>query len=335
MKVIVKSVIIILLLVLLAIPFKPVFAVASGEIGERIGKDTDVITNLLKHYNNLDDSKEDLQAVVEETNSFQVYFIESSKYFDNLSTNETDESTKALLKKFANSSKLLGADANILLSSIEKGEEAKITDSFTSLYNHSIEDRDKIIDEYNKHYNLVDYGSSFVWLLLITGIISFILFIWSRGNPILPSEKLNKELKQSLFRSSLWPLGGAVFTYISYIYTPSGEQFYVLYGPILFGAYQFLKGLYYYLNYAKPAILLAKKEEQSRLDDLLKSDSFKHEDLKKKLDDLKELKYESLDKNEPSNTNDVLVCLNCKRKFMSYKKYCTYCQIPLTKIAEE
>lgn len=335
MKLIIKYIAIILFLILFVIPFRSVSAATSGEIGERISKDTDVITRLLKHFNDLGDTKEDIQAVIEETNSFQSYFIESANYFENLFLKESDESTKILLNKFNINSNQLSVDAKTLLTSIENGDETKITDSYSNLYSHSIDERDKLIEEYNQHFNLVDYGNTFIWLLIITGLISVVLFIWSRGSPILPSEKLNKELKQALFRSSLWPLGGAAITYAGYAYTPSGGEFYILYGPIIFGAYQFIKGLYYYQRYAKPAIILAKKEEQGKLDELLTSDSFKHEDLKKKLDDLKELRYESLEKLKHDESDDLLVCLNCGRKFLSNKKHCPYCHIPLTIKKEE
>lgn len=312
----------------------PVSAATASEIGQRISSDTEIISRLLTHFNNLQNTEEDIASVLNETKEFQSHFQESASYYSNLAASETDGSAKELLTKWSNNSKLVSDDAGVLLNKVENGEETEINEAQKKLYTDSIEERDKLIGEYNNHFNLVDYGDTFFWLLVVTGIISLVLFIWSRGNPVLPSEKLSKELKQGLFKSSLWPFGGALITYVGQAYSSPGGEFYIFWGPIIFGFYQFVKGLYNYQRYAKPILELAKKEEQHKLDELLTSESFKKEDLKRKLDEIQAIEYSSIGAKQDHNDHDdnIATCHNCGRQFLSSKTHCPYCKVPLAKL---
>jgi hypothetical protein len=82
---------------------------------------------------------------------------------------------------------------------------------------------------------------------------------------------LRKKYEFELFKSSLWPTIGSAGSYFWYLLTPAGGTFYILYGPIFIGYFQFFRGLYTYITQARPAINLARNEEKSKLEALIHS----------------------------------------------------------------
>ena len=222
-----------------------------------------------------------MEVLLRDIPTVVAHWTESSSFYESAIFTETDEELKADLVDINNDIKNLSSS----LLSVEESIKADDRDAYESAfdqYDKDIESLNSHVQSLNSHSGVADY-SWLVWPFLIGLIISAVLFIMSRGNPILPAEQLRNQFEFALFKSSLWPLGGSTISYFWYIMTPPGESFYMLYGLIGIGYFQFFRGLYTYITLARPAINLAKKEEQTKLETLIRSDKFKKESMEEKV----------------------------------------------------
>lgn len=70
---------------------------------------------------------------------------------------------------------------------------------------------------------------------------------------------LQEAAKNEMVKGALWLVVGALVSLIGYVATSSdGGTYYVFWGAMAYGAYRFIRALYYWFN---PSALLAKPGE--------------------------------------------------------------------------
>ena len=123
----------------------------------------------------------------------------------------------------------------------------------------------KTVDFYNSvsgANDTVATKSFYEWGTLLSGCISFVIWLKSRATSSVLAEIMKAQIYQSLFKSSLWMFLGFLITFLGFMFTPPGGRYYVLYGPMLFGTFYFLKGLYVYYFTTRTSLKhLAKNEK--------------------------------------------------------------------------
>jgi hypothetical protein len=248
-----------------------VHAADQSEILQRVDSDIQIANTLL---DNIDSVQDDPQAILEvllrDIPSVTQHLNDSSRYYESLIATESDEELKAILRSVNND--INGLSSSLLM--VEAAINADDADSYLS----ALEEFDSYaaslntnVEALNNHFGVADY-SWLAWPFWLALPFSIILFIKSRGSPLLPADQLRKKYEFELFKSSLWPTIGSAVSYLWYLLTPAGGTFYVLYGPIIIGYFQFFRGLYTYITQARPAINLASSEEKSKLEALIRSD---------------------------------------------------------------
>ena len=265
---------------------RSVYGYTQSEIIQRIDSDVEAV-------NSLSDSTEavkgDANAILEilarDIPSVVRHLDESSNFYALAILSETDEELKAILTNIDNDIKGLSSSLVSVEESMSEEDEDKYTNAFTQ-FDSYIESLNSDMKLFNDHFGGgVDY-SWLAWPFWMSLIISIVLFMMSRGNPVLPAEQLRNKFEFALFKSSLWPLGGSAISYFWFLGTPPGGTFYLLWGPIGIGFFQFFKGLYAYITLARPAINLAKKEQQAKLEALITSDKFQKESLEEQVKEI-------------------------------------------------
>lgn len=122
----------------------------------------------------------------------------------------------------------------------------------------SINTHDKAVDLYNNYSGAstnVLTKNGLVISSIIASMFSLVLFIKSRKKSQLEAEKIRSEVYKALFTSSLWMTVGIVVTTVGLSYAlEKGGTYYILYGPILFGGWKLLKGLYSYFTDGRKAL---------------------------------------------------------------------------------
>jgi len=113
-------------------------------------------------------------------------------------------------------------------------------------------------DLYNNYSGATDAYNIRDWLLVGSGIFalfSFFLFLKSRRKSSFQAEVARSGVYGNLFRNSLWVTIGLVVTTVGYSYAlGSGGTYYILYGPIFFGGWRLLSGLYDYFKNGRPLL---------------------------------------------------------------------------------
>ena len=124
---------------------------------------------------------------------------------------------------------------------------------------------DQAVDLYNDYTGVSSDIALRDWLVLgsaLSVIFSLFLFIKSRRKSNYQVEVIRAGVYKELFTSSLWMTGGLVVTTAGFSYALGhGGTYYILYGPILVGSWQLLKGLSHYFQ-----------EGRKKLDQLAKSE---------------------------------------------------------------
>lgn len=259
-----------------------VFADNHSEIIERVDSDTKIANSLLSETEAVnDDPKAILQVLLREIPTVTQHWNESSSFYEAKIATETDEELKTILTNIDTDIKGLSSSLLAVEESINEDDIDTYKSSFDQ-YDKYMESLNSNIDALNNHFGTADY-SWLAWPFWIALIISVVLFIMSRGNPVLPAEQLRNQFEFALFKSSLWPLGGSAISYFWYLLTPAGGTFTVFYGLIGVGYFQFFRGLNTYITEARPVINIAKKEEKAKLESLIRSDKFQKESMEEKV----------------------------------------------------
>lgn len=262
-----------------------VFAATQSELIQRVDSDTKAANALLDDVKSVKDTPEEIsQVLLRDIPTLTQHLDESSSYYESVISTETDEQLKTILINIDNDVKGLSTSLHSVEDSINSGDNDAY-DNALKQYDTYIDSLNTHIGELNSHYGVADY-SWLAWPFWIALIISIVLLIMSRGSPVLPAEQLRNQFEFALFKSSLWPLGGSAISYFWFLGTPPGGTFYILWGPIGIGYFQFFRGLYTYVTLARPAINLAKKEEKAKLDALIRSDKFQAESMEEKVKEI-------------------------------------------------
>lgn len=273
--------ILILIISLFFISSRFVYADTQADIIKRLDSDVAAANNFLTQIESTEDPAILLAIINREAPLLRNHFDESSTFYTQIYNSESDENLQKILDKLINTAKGIAQSLSALEQAIEDGDETAFTNSLNT-YDWHIEQLNVVIQDINSHYGVFDYTP---WLALsfwFSLVVSGFLFIISRGNPILPAERLRNQFEFALFKSSLWPFGGSTISYFWSLLTPVGETYYVFWWPILIGYFQFFRGLYSYIRYSRPAINIAKQQEQEKLEALLTSEHFQKESLKEK-----------------------------------------------------
>lgn len=291
-------------IIFLVIPIR-ILAITSTEIYQQIDSDIATINNLSdKIY--LTNNQEEVSTIfLQEIPTTRTHYEESSRYYLSLISSETNPTLITTLNN-------INTSINGLSESLSRIEQA-INSSDLNGYTNALNDYDSYIMLFNTAVEELDiyYGATdYSWLAIpfwISLLLSGYLFLISRGSPILPSEQVRNQFEFALFKSSLWPLAGSTISYFWYLLTPPGGTFYILYWLIFIGFIQFIRALYLYLRYSKPAINQAKQEEKQKLQSLLDTESFQKANLKEKAKAIEGLKpILSVDQNTIQNTTNLL-----------------------------
>jgi hypothetical protein len=302
------------LVVIFSFSSKGIYANTGNEIIKRFDSDISISNTLLDKLKSETNSDLKLQILLSEIPNLISHYNESSLIYLNLINSENDEESANLLRRLSATTKSLSDNFLTIRSAIQSDDEYR--------YNVALKTWGILISEINTEMNDVNakFASSYDWLpwaFWITLVTSLILFLISRGNPVLPAEILRNQFEFALFKSSLWPFGGALISYGWQLMTPPGETYYVLTWLIGIGYIQFARGLYSYIKYSRPAIETAKKEEQGKLEKLISSNKFNKESLKEKAKNIEKL--------SPVITLGADTCSSCGTKNSSDTKYCKEC----------
>ena len=252
----------------------------QSDIIQRVDADIKILNEFIDKTDTTTDTDLLLALFDSELATVQSHLRQSSEFYLSSANSETDNNIKAILGKLNTQVKGLSSSLSLMKTAIDSGDESEY-DTALENYNQYINELNTSVQELNSAYGTTDY-SWLAWPFWISLILSVVLFIMSRGSPVSPAEQLRNQFEFALFKSSLWPLVGSAVTYYWYLSTPPGGTFYVFYGLIGVGFFQFFRGLNTYINEARPAIELAKTEEKSRLETLIRSERFQKESVEEK-----------------------------------------------------
>lgn len=319
-------------LILFLLP-QSVYAATQSEIIQRVDSDIKVANGLLSQVESVqNDAEAAIKVLLQNIPSVTQHWNESSIFYENKISIETDEQLKTILASVNTSVKGLSSSLLSVQNAIEQGDDEAYTSAFEQ-YDQYIESLNSQIEPLNNHFGVADY-SWLAWPFWIALIISIVLFIMSRGSPVLPAEQLRNQFEFALFKSSLWPLGGSAISYIWFLMTPPGGTFYVLWGPIGIGYFQFLRGLHAYITLARPAINIAKKEEKAKLEALIRSDHFQKESMEEQVKEIEKrsgvikIGKDDSDKDtskKDADKKDAKYCKDCGTKNTHSANYCKSC----------
>ena len=127
------------------------------------------------------------------------------------------------------------------------GSEDEATAYFDT-YNQLSDDFYAAGDAINVSIDEADRGETTLYLLALVGtvIVSIGTLIWARhGWARYSTEK--RRARMALVKSSLWPLAGALITFVTWVYADKiGGQYYVVWGLILFGFAAYIREILQY-----------------------------------------------------------------------------------------
>jgi len=302
------------LITLFSFSTKGAYADTGSDVIKRFESDIQISNSVTDKLTAEKDPNAKIQILTNELPNLISHYNDSSTFYLQLANSSTNDNEKTLLQRLSTTTKNLSNNSTDIQQAIQNNDNTAYETALTN-YDNSIAEMNGELKDVNAQYaSTYDWLPWAFWFTLIT---SGILFIISRGNPVLPAEKLRNQFEFALFKSSLWPFGGAAISYGWQLITPPGQTYYVLTWLIAIGYIQFARGLYAYIRYSRPAIELAKKEQQNKLEKLITSEQFIKGDEEEKAEEVEELS---------SNTkSEEIYCEKCGTKNLSKSKYCKKC----------
>ncbi|MBI3289773.1 hypothetical protein HYZ78_00065 [Candidatus Microgenomates bacterium] len=304
-----------------------IFADNQSEIIIRVDSDITVANNLISDMEVVQDNPEAVsEALLKDIPPVTAHWSESSAFYESKIASEVDEQLKTILTNI--NIEIKGLTLSLL--QVEKSIKTNDRDTFENAfdqYDRHMELLNTHVESLNNHFGAADY-SWLAWPFWIALVISVVLFLISRGSPVLPAEQLRNQFEFALFKSSLWPLAGTAISYFWYLATPPGETFYAFWGLIGVGFFQFARGLHTYVTEARPSINLAKSEEKSKLEALIRSEKFQKESMEEKVKDIERRKPVlnlSRSVGGKNSLGEILYCRECGVKNKKTANYCKAC----------
>jgi hypothetical protein len=146
-------------------------------------------------------------------------------------------------------------------------EYLSIGDEYISM---AIDKHSEAIDLYNEYSGAGDAYNNAFWLIffsVLSSLLSLVLFFKSKPNSKFDADIIRAGIYKSFFVSSLWMTIGLVVTTAGYCYSlKTGGEFYILYGAVLVGAWQLLKGVVRYFTKGRKILKdLAKQEKNEAI----------------------------------------------------------------------
>jgi hypothetical protein len=225
--------------------------------------------NVILDYNEFSNSSQTptLETFQKKVSSWQQKIISAGNVYQKY-ISDNDSSVKNLASMAVRSNSL-GQDAmrNYQLAINTESEDSylKYLELGDKAMTNYITDRDKVIDYYNEVSGAnqnIQTKNIYQWGTVISGIISFLIWLKSRTKSTITADLVRAQIYGSLFASSMWMFIGFLITYIGFSFTSEGGTYYILYGPVIFGGWEFLKGLYTYFTTSRSTLHnLAKTEK--------------------------------------------------------------------------
>lgn len=254
-----------------------VFAEEEGEIIDNIGDALDKEVEMIyEPYNNFVSKLESGDFTIESAlDDFRLNLA---------SWREAFGKAIAVYKKYTSSRNPdISEISSLALSGSEKGinaidsyEKALIAETDEDWEYHSghgdelmfqaVTLHDQAVDLHNDYTGASSYIALRDWLVLgsaLSVIFSLFLFIKSRRRSKYQAEIIRAGVYKELFISSLWMTAGLVITTAGLSHALGhGGTYYILYGPILVGGWQLLKGLSHYFQEGRKKLAQLAKFER-------------------------------------------------------------------------
>lgn len=125
-------------------------------------------------------------------------------------------------------------------------DHASAYDRAFTAFNDSIDTNNKAVIEENKT------GGLYLGALIVTGVVATASFIWAfamRQKQSQPEQL--RSARRNVALNSLWPLGGALVTFVTYQLATAGGTYTIAWGAIVIGAVFFLKSIVDYARLRK------------------------------------------------------------------------------------
>lgn len=264
-----------LLLLLLLLVFPPFRVVAQGEMDEvyeAIAESMDSEYTTIAEYSEFMSSPE--ETTHQEFTRLLVLWKSELAKADKVYRKYQSHSDTTISSLSSNLSKanLLGqnsfdAYAKALDADTENEQDYYIKRG-DELFEQFIDEHDVAVDYYNDVSGASEARATndfYKWGTIITGIISFVLWLKSRPKTRLSADQIRSVVYGELFKSSVWAFLGFLITFVWYVLTPPGGTYYILYGLVIFGGWEFLKGLYTYATAGRKQLAMLAKQEKHNL----------------------------------------------------------------------
>lgn len=266
-----KTLVLLIASIFLTFFFAPaVFAQNSQDqtsLVQKISEDLTVLNNWVSLAENAEKTEGADQSFYHEISTLISHLNDSQDFYAGLlSDTSLDEATRLEVENIISAERLISTSLSDLKIAIDNSNDAGIDPALNNYqlgiekFNTAIENLPTYEGGFGNEYSLIMLISS-----IASGIISITLFVLSRNQAVLPSDQLKKDMWLALFKSSLWPSIGSIASFVWYELTPPGGTFYVLWGPVLFGYFYFIKGIFIYITQLRPQIVLMKNEELAKL----------------------------------------------------------------------
>jgi hypothetical protein len=241
---------------------------SSVDVYERIGGDIDALNYFYDQNESQVTSEDVLASILANGPILRKRLNASMNYYSTIS--DDSEFGESLISVI-NSEAGINAAVSQLEQAINAGD-AESYEQASESYDYYVEQLNSSVENVNASVGGVgeEYETFMVISTILSLVLSVFLFKLSKDKAISPSEKLQNAYEFELFKSALWPFFGSLASLIWYELTPTGGTLYVLWGPIVFGYFYFLKAFYGYWSTERPKLNLLKAEEFAKVEKAFK-----------------------------------------------------------------
>lgn len=225
----------------------PSVSLAAMPTGDELGQHLDSdITKVNELGTYLDQTEDELEGIVARLDSYSGTFQESVSFYQTCKEHDSSDMSTVCSKAFDGMQKVL-TNVTAMKTAINAGD-AEGADAAITGINGGIDDLNSATTTYNENFAGMDYGPIYIGLTILFAIVSLVFYTKTRVTVDGDASKTKHATMLGLFKSSLWPLGGALITTIWYYLTPVGSTYYVFYGPVVIGGIYFLRDIFTYMT---------------------------------------------------------------------------------------
>lgn len=170
----------------------------------------------------------------------------------------------------------------------------------------AVKHHDEAVKLYNNYSGVSSTYSTRDFLIvfsILSAIFTIILFFKSRNTTTIEAEIIKAEIYRRLTKSALWMTVGLVVTTAGFAFSMNtGSSYYIFWGPVVFGGWELLKGLFnYFRNDRKVLAALASEQRGGAV-----KQSFFEDEVKQTRKTL--IKCSNCGKKQSRHT---IICKNC------------------------